>query len=182
MSMKSVLLLSFLALALAFGGLVDKADATIDGIETIAFDGDDTNDDFGIPGIEAILNGDTDEDILTEGKTPTVRRSRVRKDLALLNKVALVDDGALVDVGALIGTPELEQGVGTLAVLIGDDDPVPLGDDNLAFDIADDHVTRVSSGAQFHPRADNGRVRGKKGDGLTLHIGTHQGAVGVIVF
>ena len=61
MSMKSVLLMSFLALALAFGGLVDKADATIDGIETIAFDGDDTNDDFGMPGIEVILNGDTDE-------------------------------------------------------------------------------------------------------------------------
>ena len=56
---------------------------------------------------------------------------------------------------------------------------VHLIDDAVAF--AEDHGAGIAGGNAFHAGADERRFATDEGHGLALHVGTHQGAVGVVV-
>jgi len=61
MSKKSGWLLGLLILTLAVGGLFSPANAMLEDIESVDFEGDGTNNDFGIPLVEVLIEGDTGE-------------------------------------------------------------------------------------------------------------------------
>ena len=101
---------------------------------------------------------------------------------AELDPVALGDGRALVDAGALVGAAELGQPVGlVVTVVLHDLDVVgrDLGDDTGG--LGHDDVAGVDRGAVLHAGADERRLGTDQRHGLTLHVGAHQRAVGVVV-
>ena len=101
----------------------------------------------------------------------------------------------MVDTGALVGAIELGQRVPPVlrAVVRLDDDVVDgvgvdalqllrVGDvDDRAGDLGDDHLARVLSGGGLDPGADQRRLGDEQRHRLALHVGAHQGAVGVVM-
>ena len=61
MNSKKVWLLSFLVLAIAFSGLFNVANAEIKRIQGTDYEGDGSRNEFAIPGVEVLMEGDTDE-------------------------------------------------------------------------------------------------------------------------
>ena len=78
---------------------------------------------------------------------------------------------------------EFSIGAGQLAVL-GDDDDLGGGGGDFAFAIlfGGDDGAGIAGGFAFEPSADDRRFGDEKRHSLTLHVGSHEGAVGVIVF
>ena len=92
------------------------------------------------------------------------------------------DDDALVVRRALVGAVELAQEVVLRAALVElhrHDIRRDLDDDAGA--LCGDDVTRVDGGVALHARADDRRIRAQQGNGLTLHVRTHEGAVRIVV-
>ena len=101
------------------------------------------------------------------------------------HRVPRVDQRLLVDAGALVRPAELREPVGDLALAGA---AVVLDDDGIARDVGDvtvalgeDQVARVAGGAGLDAGADERRGRTQHRDGLALHVGAHEGAVGVVV-
>ena len=96
--------------------------------------------------------------------------------------VALGDQRPLVDAGALVGATELRQLVGRVGAVVVhrlDDVGGHLLDHTGL--LRHDHVAGVDRGAVLHAGADQRRVADDQRHGLTLHVGAHQRAVGVVV-
>ena len=116
----------------------------------------------------------------------TVGQHVARGDL-----LALVDDDLLVDGGVLVRTAELGQAVDLAAEVVAeavlrpglvlDDDLVARHLDHGALALGQDHVTGVAGGAGLHAGPDVRRLGHDQRDGLLLHVGAHQGPVGVVV-
>ena len=88
----------------------------------------------------------------------------------------------LVDAGVLVRPLELEQPVdlaAQLLVLDGDVVAVDLGDGAVV--LGEDHVGRVAGGAGLDAGADVGGLGPHQRHGLLLHVGAHEGPVGVVV-
>ena len=116
-----------------------------------------------------------------------LRRRTISDDLAVLHRVAHLHQRTLVDAGGLVGTHELAQPVDVDAlggaVFIG-----RAHHDARAVDLVhhagaprDDGRTAVARHRRFHAGADERCVRLDQRHRLTLHVGAHQRAVGVIV-
>ena len=111
----------------------------------------------------------------------------VGDDRALHDLVALVDQRTLVDAGVLVGAAELGERVDPLAaglpsvrlVLHRDRRAADLGDLTVAGGL--DQVGGVAGGAVLDAGADVRRLGAHQRHGLLLHVGAHQGAVGVVV-
>src|SRR5690625_939403 len=123
------------------------------------------------------------DDVLPEREFALFGRRAVGEHGAHLHPVAFTGEHALVVGGALVGTLELGDLVGEGgAVVAGNHDGVGryFGDDA---GLGRDHdVTGVDGCAAFHPGS---HVRGFGTDerhSLTLHVRTHERAVGVVVF
>ena len=92
----------------------------------------------------------------------------------------------MVDAGVLVAAAELAEGVDPLAaagrralVLHGDRRAADLGDLAVAGGL--DQVGRVAGGAVLDAGTDVRRLGAHQRHGLLLHVGAHQGAVGVVV-
>ncbi len=129
-----------------------------------------------------------DEHVAPERELAVLGAGPVREDLARADALALKDDRLLVDAGVLVRAAELDQRVDVRAEVLttllarhADDDAgrVDLVDDAGA--PADDHRAGVARRRLLHPGADNRRVGLQERHGLPLHVGAHQGAVGVVV-
>ena len=116
----------------------------------------------------------------------------VGEDLAPLDARALAHDRLLVDAGVLVGAAELRQRIDVRAELLASAARVRASldahDDALGVDVVDDAAALGQddrAGVARHRRleagADQRRLDLEQGDGLALHVGAHQRAVGVVV-
>ncbi len=112
--------------------------------------------------------------------------------LAGLHAVADANQRLLVDAGVLVGALELGERVdvgthfaaehaGMIAFDANDDAlGVHLIDDAVA--LAEDDRAGIARGDALHAGADQRSFAADQRHSLALHVGTHQGAVGVVVF
>ena len=107
----------------------------------------------------------------------------VGNDLIFFHTVADRNHRLLVDAGALVGAHEFDQVIAFQLVAFAEDV------DAVCADIGD-HAGLFGQNADagvggrlvFHTGADHRGITGEQGHGLPLHVGAHQGAVGVVIF
>src|SRR4051812_2541821 len=132
--------------------------------------------------VVALPRHERDEQVLAECHLAVLRARPVRDDLTDLDLLALVDDRLLVDARALVGPAELGHPVGALgAVALRDDHEVGRHLLDCAGLLGDDDLTGVDGGTELHAGADQRRLALEERHRLTLHVGTHECAVGVVV-
>ena len=91
---------------------------------------------------------------------------------------------ALVDAGALVGTGEFDELIGILGSvgIAAHDDAIGGNRRHGAGFLGQDADAGVDAGLVFHAGADDGGIGFQQRHGLALHVGAHQGTVGVVVF
>ena len=129
--------------------------------------------------------------VLPQGELTVVRARTIGDQVARLKLVTLVDERTLVDAGVLVRSAELCQGIGLLAEhtthsvlltrLVLNHHPVTADLSHGAGAFGDDHVTGVASCSSLDAGADVRRLRHDQRHSLLLHVGAHEGSVGVIV-
>ena len=110
-------------------------------------------------------------------------------DVALLDHFANLHQRTLVDAGVLVGTLEFLQRVNVHARFAGFDRTRCADNDTGGVDLIDnsgascgDRSARVAGHGFFHAGADKRRFGFDQRHSLTLHVRSHQCAVGVIIF
>jgi hypothetical protein len=127
------------------------------------------------------------EDVAAERQLAPLGARPVGHDLPLLDALALADDRTLVDAGVLVRALELRQRVDVRPEVLAalgahaDDDALAVHEIDDAGALADHDRAGVLRRHGFHARADEGRLGPQQRDGLTLHVRSHQRAVGVVV-
>ena len=138
---------------------------------------------YGVFVVVALPGHKADQGVFAQGDLAVGSRRAVGDDVALFHPVAQVDDGFLVDASALIGAQEFDQPVGLFAQGVILDGHFPCGDPcDCAVVQGQGHGARVHGGFVFNASGHKGSFRLQQGHGLALHVGTHQGPVGVVVF
>src|SRR5690606_24330241 len=139
--------------------------------------------------VVAVPGHEGDEGVAAQRQFAQVRRRAVGDDVADLHRIADTHNRALVDAGRLVGALELRQAIDVDARTAGGHFARGANHDAGAVDLFDHAVTTgdhdragVHGHDRFHAGADQRRVRLHQRHGLTLHVGAHQRAVGVIVF
>src|SRR5262245_40023031 len=131
-----------------------------------------------------------DQHVAAERQLAHVGGGAVRDDVARLHGVAHDDDGPLVDAGVLVGALVLDQvvdvdaGVTAVGGRLVDLDDDAGGVDLLHHSVAPRHHgdAGVAGHDRLHARPDQRGLGAQEGNGLALHVGAHEGAVGVVVF
>ena len=130
-----------------------------------------------------------DENILAQRQFTLLGGRTVGDDIARLDMIAWLDDGPLVDAGVLVGSLELDQvvdvrlGRSQVVGLRGSADHDASRIDGLNHALAPGHHrhTRIARHNPFHTRTDQRRSGSDERHRLPLHVGAHEGAVGVVV-
>ena len=133
-----------------------------------------------------------DQHVAAEAELALLRARTVGDDLPLEHAVALANDRLLVDAGVLVGALELRELIDVRADLTRELRGVMLAfdahDDALGVDRIDDAVALgqddgagVAGGDAFHAGADERSFGDEQRNGLALHVGAHQRAVGVVM-
>ncbi len=125
---------------------------------------------------------ESDQWILSKGDLSVGGGRTVRDYLACRYSLALVHDGPLVVAVALVTSHELRQMVripGT--VIVFDDDFLGCGTLHRTVFLGNNAHARVHSRLYFHTCSHHGSFRRQKRHRLTLHVGSHQRAVRVVV-
>jgi len=146
-------------------------------------------DEDGVFEVVAVPGHEGHQHVLTQGEFAQVGRCAVGDHVALGQHITALDDRALVDVGVLVGALVLDQVVDVhahfaslrLVVIDANHDAggIDVIDDTAA--AGRDHGTGVDRGHALDTGPDEGFLGTQHRHGLTLHVGTHQGAVGVVV-
>ena len=103
---------------------------------------------------------------------------------------AFSDDRDLVNASPLIGADELLEAVGVEFIGVGVNEVIVyfnfdgggVDAENGTGAFGEDHNAGIASGFEFHTCPDEGSLSFEERDGLTLHIGTHESAIGVVIF
>src|SRR5690606_18949588 len=139
--------------------------------------------------VVAVPGHERDQHVLAQCQLAQVGRSTVGQNVTTSDLIATLDDRALVDVGVLVGTRVLDEVVDINTHLACDVlVVVDANHDTVGINVVDNTATdglygraRVNSYGTFdagtHQRLFGTQAR----HGLTLHVGTHQGTVGVVV-
>ena len=140
-----------------------------------------SRDQDGVFEVAALPREEGAQDVLAEGQLAVGRRRRIGDDVAAADALALDDRRALVDAGALVGAVVLAQSV-VAALAPGADDDLAAGDRlDFPVDVGQDHLAGVDGRLALHPGRHEGHFRADQRHGLGLHVGAHQGPVGVVV-
>ena len=139
--------------------------------------------------VVAVPGHERDQHVLPQGQLAQVGGGPVGDHVAGAQAVALGHDGTLVDVGVLVAARVLDEIVdvhadftgGGFLVVDADDHPVGIDVIDHPTPLGRDHGTRVDRTGAFDAGTDQRFLRTQAGHRLTLHVGTHQRAVGVIV-
>ena len=127
-----------------------------------------------------------DEDVVAQRQIAPARCRAFGQHLRLRDLVALLDNRRLIHARAFVQAEILAQrrvdDAGMLArtVLHGDACSVGVIDHSIIF--SDEHHAGVLRDVRFHARPDQRGMRANQRHGLALHVGTHQRAIGVVVF
>ena len=148
-------------------------------------------EDDGVLVVVALPRHESDEEVLAEGQLAGLGRRPVGEDVALGDGGALLGEDPLVEAGVLVGPAELGQPVHPppervagpvgLARLVLDGDVVARDLDDVPVALGQQHVAGVAGGPGLDPGADERRLGPDQRHGLLLHVGAHQGPVGVVV-
>ena len=132
--------------------------------------------------VVALPRHDRHEQVLAQRHLTVLGARPVGDDLAGLDPLARVHDRTLVGAGAVVGAGELAHPVGVPGAVVGHHGDVVGGDllDHAGL-VGDDDIAGVDRGAQLHAGADQRRLAAHQRNRLALHVGTHQGTVGVVV-
>ncbi len=140
-------------------------------------------DDDGVLVVAALPAHESDEDVAAEGQLTFLCGGGVGEDRVLGHAHAHLHHGAVVDAGALVGANELlERVLAQLAVITFDGDEVRGHRGDHAGSTRNDHLAGVLGRPGLHAGAHDGRLRLQERHGLALHVGTHERAVGIVVF
>ncbi|CAM5196674.1 hypothetical protein CDEN61S_01685 [Castellaniella denitrificans] len=157
----------------------------------VAVVGDDAlGDQHRVLEVVAVPGHERDQHVLSQGQLAQVAGGAIGQHVAARDQVAARHDGPLVDVGVLVGTGVLLQVVDVHADFAGDVLVVVHADhDALGVDEVHDPAAhglhgraRVHRHGALDAGTDQRLFRPQAGHGLALHVGTHQGPVGVVVF
>ena len=139
-------------------------------------------DDHGVLVVVAVPRHERDEQVLAEGQVALLDGGAVSQHGAGLDALAVLDDRALVVAGGLVGTLELGQLVGAGGAVVvhhADDVGGHVGDHARL--VGDDDVTGIVGNAPFGAGAHQRALGLDQRHGLTLHVGTHQRSVALVV-
>ena len=138
---------------------------------------------YGILVVVALPGHESDQRVLAQGDLSVLGGRTVSDYLAGLHMVSLEHDGLLVVAVGLVAPGELDQMV-HISVSIGislDDDLVGSGALHHAGVLCQHAHAGVHRGLRLDAGSHHRSFRGQKGHCLTLHVGSHQGAVCVVV-
>src|ERR1017187_7522568 len=132
------------------------------------------------------------QNVASEGQFAEIGAGAICQDSGLLDALPHANDGFLIDAGVLVGALELGELVDIGAHLAGElafvGRAFHANDNALGIDRIDDagafaenHGAGIASGDVLHAGAHVRGVGAQQGHCLALHVGTHQGAVGLIV-
>ena len=139
-------------------------------------------DDDGVLEVVALPAHEGDQQVAAERQLAELGRGAVGQHVTGLDRVTHVDDRLLVDERALVGALELEQLVRIDVTLVGlDEDAVGGNAPHLAGGLGPQHVAGIDGGAELHAGADQRSLGLEQRHCLPLHVGPHQGPVGVVV-
>ena len=130
------------------------------------------------------------QDVSSQRQLPLVGAGSVHQDLTLPDPLPDANQRLLVDARVLVGPGELDQLVDVdagspalFSVLAGDPHDDPLGVDAVHDSVApaEDDGSRIAGGDALHAGSHQRRLGPDQGDRLPLHVGAHQGPVGIVV-
>ena len=140
-------------------------------------------DENGVLIVIALPCHKADEGIFTESHLAVACGGAVGDDIVRLDMLTLRNHRALVDAGTLVGAEELDYFIFVdLARLGGDLHAVGVNLSDGAGTLAKHANARIHRRLIFHARSDNRRIGFKKRNCLALHVGAHEGTVGIVVF
>src|SRR5690606_39105224 len=139
--------------------------------------------------VVAVPGHEGDQHVLTQSQFAQVGRCAVGQNVTAGHDIAALDDGSLVDVGVLVGTGVLGHVVDVYTDLAGHVLVVVHADDHALGVHVHHHAAaaglhgraRVDGHGALDARADQRLFGTQAGNGLALHVGAHQCAVGVVV-
>ena len=132
---------------------------------------------------------ESDQDILAEGQLAPLGGRSVGDNLATFDLVADLDDRLLVQAGVLVGTDKLDQVVDINAgaslidfvVVDLDDDTTGVNAFNHTIMTGNNCRAGVVGDNPLHACSNQRSVGTQQRHSLALHVGAHQGAVGVVI-
>ncbi|CAB5031615.1 unannotated protein [freshwater metagenome] len=123
------------------------------------------------------------EQVLTKGEFAVVGRGTFSENIASFELLTFVYTGTLIDAGVLVGTLKLVQFVGALARLfVVHNDMRAVNFDDNAILVGKNHVGCISCRSTFDSGTDVRGLCTQQWNCLTLHVGTHECTVCIIVF
>ena len=143
---------------------------------------DALGDDDAVLVVEALPWHVGNREVGAEGELGVIDGGAVGERLAGLDLIARVNDRTVVDAGGLVGALVLGEVVALGAVLVGVDhhvSGVDLGDGACVGGA--DELAGVERGTLLHAGANERRMRLDQRHGLALHVGAHEGTLGVVV-
>ena len=139
--------------------------------------------------VVAVPGHERDQHVLPQCQFAQVGRCAIGDDIAARNLVTHLDDGTLVDIGILVRARVFNQVINIHAdftrrgfiIIDLDDNPVGIDIIDNTTTGSSHHRTRVNGASALDPGADHRFFRTQARHGLALHVGTHQGAVGIVM-
>ncbi len=169
---------------------VDLVLLDMDGRQDVVLD-EALGEDDGVLVVVALPGHEGDQQVLAQAELAALGRRPVGQDVAQAHGLALLDHDALVEAGVLVGPAELVDRVHLapersavpvrLALLVLDGHMLARDLDHGAGPLGQQDVAGVAGSPAFYARAHEGRLRAYQGDRLLLHVGAHEGPVGVVV-
>src|SRR3984885_7343769 len=132
------------------------------------------------------------EYVAAQGQFALLGARTVGDDLPLDHPVALANNWLLIDASVLVGTLEFDQLVdirtdfagqlgGMMLTLHAHDDAFGVDRIDDAIALGQNDCAGVARGHAFHPGTHQRRFRHQQRNRLALHVGAHQGAVGIVM-
>src|SRR6266404_6144777 len=123
------------------------------------------------------------ENVAAESKLAAFRARAVGKNLALLHAVAYANQRLLADASVLVRTLELDELIDVRSHFAAEHAGViGLHAHDDAFALAEHDRAGIARGDTLHAGANERRFALDERHSLALHVGTHERAVGVVVF
>src|SRR5690554_2001278 len=146
-------------------------------------------DEDGVLEVVAVPGHEGHAHVLTQGQLAHVHGGTISQDVAGSNHVTSLHQRPLVDAGVLVGTGVLGQGVdihtslASFHLVIIDADNDTTGVYRVHYPAATGSNTDpgVLGHVALHAGTDQRLLGAQSGHGLTLHVRTHEGAVGIVV-